>query len=356
MKNCKDIENSLPLYAEDLLSADEKRAIEDHLAECVDCRKALTDLKKANAMTQVLSEVEPPPWFKQKIMARVRAEAEKKSFAQKWFYPLRIKIPVQIAATIVIAVLAVYIYHSGDEQMKAVLPGAQQPVMEAKQEPTPAEIPKAKKASTAFLTEKKAAVIVAVKKDKISDEVSSGGSVPEMEMQGNKLAGASDKSLAMKSNIAAEKEEKKYIELQAKQEAPQRYAAQQERIRESSVEDSSLSGAAKKSKWFKAAAPAKPRSMAASVIAQLQPNISVYVVADINSAVVEAENILAKHNARKITKQLMDGKAIMQAKLPAKNLKHVLLQLRVLGKVEEKIMPVESDERDISVVIEIKNQ
>jgi hypothetical protein len=39
----------------------------------------------------------------------VRKEAGRKSFVQKWFYPLRFKIPVQVAATVVIAVLAVYI-------------------------------------------------------------------------------------------------------------------------------------------------------------------------------------------------------------------------------------------------------
>jgi hypothetical protein len=343
MKNCKDIENNLPLYAEGLLSADEKMAVEEHLAKCADCCKALADLKKAAAMTQELSEVEPPPWFKQKIMARVREEAEKKSFAQKWFYPLRIKIPVQVMATIVIAVLAVYIYRSGDEQMKAVLPEAVQPAIEMQKEQAPAELPKPKKAAPAPLAEGKAAMLGAAKKDQISADVSSGGSAPKMEMQENKLA--SDKSLTMKSNYAPKKEEKEYTENTAKQ----------ERVRESRLEDSSLSDAAKKSKMFKAAAPAAPRSMAASLTAQLQPVISVYVN-DINSAVVEAEKILTKYKARKVTKQLIDGKAILQAELPVKSLKDVLSQLRAIGRVEEKNMPADGGDQDIAVVIEILNK
>ena len=355
MKNCKDIENNLPLYTEGLLSADEKRAVEEHLAECADCCKALADLKKAAEITQELSEVEPPPWFKQKIMARVREEAEKKSFAQKWFYPLRIKIPAQVMATIVIAVLAVYIYRSGDEQMKAVLPEAVQPAIEMQKEQAPAELPKPSKAAPIPLAEEKAAMLGAAKKDQISADVSSGGSAPKMEMQENKLAGTSDKSLAMKSYIAPKKEEKEYTERAAMQEAPQRYPAKQERVKESSLEDSSLSGAAKKSKMFKAAAPAAPRSMAASVAAQLQPVISVYVN-DINSAVVEAEKILTKYKARKVTKQLIDSKAILQAELPVKNLKDVLSQLRAIGRVEEKNMPVDGGDQDIAVVIEILNK
>jgi hypothetical protein len=94
--------------------------------------------------------------------------------------------------------------------------------------------------------------------------------------------------------------------------------------------------------------------MAVSVNAQLQAGISVYV-ADINSAAVEVEKLLTKHDARKVTKQLIDGKAILQAELPAKNLKDVLSQLRSLGRVEEKNMPADGGERDINVVIEILN-
>jgi hypothetical protein len=65
---------------------------------------------------------------------------------------------------------------------------------------------------------------------------------------------------------------------------------------------------------------------------------------------------LTKYKAKKVTKQLIDGKAILQAELPAKNLKDVLLQLRNLGRVEEKNMPADIGKQDITVVVEIKNQ
>ncbi len=355
MKNCININNSLPLYSEGLLSAAENMVIEEHLVECADCSKELANLKKAATMTRELSEVEPPPWFNQKIIAKVREESERKSFAQKWFYPLRIKIPVQVMATVVIAVLAVYIYRAGDEQMKTVLPEVQQPVMEAQKEPTPAETDKTKAVATDLLAVKKAASVEAAKKDTISEDVFFGGSAPKMEMQENKPAGASDKSSAMKSYAAADKEEKKYSERAAMQEVPQRYSARQGGISENGMDDSSLSGAAKKSKMFKAAAPAAPRSIAASVTAQVQPVISLYV-ADINNAVVEAEKIMTKYKARKVTKRLMDGKAILQADLPTMNIKDVLSQLRTLGILHEKTMPTESGEQHITVVLEIFSQ
>jgi len=62
----------------------------------------------------------------------------KEKLCSKMVYPLRIKIPVQIIATNrLFAVLAVYIYRLGDEQMKAVLPAST----------TTVEMPKAKEAA-----------------------------------------------------------------------------------------------------------------------------------------------------------------------------------------------------------------
>jgi hypothetical protein len=315
MKNCKNIEYSLPLYSENLLSESERLVVEEHLKSCSACAKTLLQLQRSGMIVQELKDVEPPSWFREKIMAKLREEADKKSFAQKWFYPLRIKIPMQIMAAIIIAVLSVYIYRAGDEQMKAVLPGSPQPVTESKQEP-PAETAKAKKVAPVPVAEKKAVTTGAVEKDKMSEEVSSGGSGPKMRVRGNMVAATTDKSLSMKSDFAAAKEEKKYSEPQDLPVAPQRYSAGQESVRERSMEDSSSSGAAKKSKMFKAAAPAAPSSMAASVSIQTQASITM-LVADVNNATVEAEKILAKYGARKIIKQLLYGKTILKAELSA---------------------------------------
>ena len=85
MMNCKDVEKKLPLYEDNLLSGEDKQAVEEHLKSCSKCAKALVQLQKAGRLVEGLAEVEPPPWFKQKIMSRVREEAAKKSLAQKLF-------------------------------------------------------------------------------------------------------------------------------------------------------------------------------------------------------------------------------------------------------------------------------
>ena len=42
---CSVIQDLLPLYAEELTSADSRALVEAHLAECGGCRKALADLQ-----------------------------------------------------------------------------------------------------------------------------------------------------------------------------------------------------------------------------------------------------------------------------------------------------------------------
>lgn len=124
MKTCEDIEKKLPLYMDGLLERGDQEAILQHLQSCPHCANTLEYLRKTRMWVEDLPEAEPPPWLKQKIMADVYDEQEKKSLASKWFYPLRIKIPVQIFATLCIAVLAVYIYQSGEKMTHVIVPSA----------------------------------------------------------------------------------------------------------------------------------------------------------------------------------------------------------------------------------------
>jgi len=120
---CEEIENRLPAYEEDLLSPEEEKMMKDHFASCPRCSRALADLKKMKEIVQDLDEVEPPPFFEQRIMSRVREEAgQKQGFFQKFFYPFHIKIPIQVLATIVVATLAFHVYRTGEPDMKPTAP------------------------------------------------------------------------------------------------------------------------------------------------------------------------------------------------------------------------------------------
>lgn len=120
---CNEIENQLPAYLEELLSPEEKKAVAGHLAACDRCSRALAELERARRLVRELEEVEPPPFFEQRIMSRVRKEAAgKQGILRRLFYPLHIKIPVPALATIVVAVLAYHVYQQGGPEMKHTAP------------------------------------------------------------------------------------------------------------------------------------------------------------------------------------------------------------------------------------------
>jgi len=352
MKKCQDIEHLLSLYPEGILTDAQKRAVEEHLADCAACRKELAYLQKAGELVDQLPSVEPPPWFGQKIMARVRKEADQKNSATRWFYPLRFKIPLQIAATLVIAVLAVYIYKSGDEQVKEILPGAQKPAVEMQKE-TPAQLREgAKEVLPQHVPERKAALRKETKENKqaiggadLRDKIHTS-EVPESE------SGTFDKADAGRAKSLAESEDKAAGSLRAPQNEPE--AAKAQIARDRKAADQTLSVRAGKKESYKMAAPAAGPPIAAAIAA---PEAEASVkVPDPDAARVEVEKILTGYGAGNITRQPTQDGVTIRARVQGKHWKDILAKLKATGPVLEKITPADPGDRAISVIIEISGR
>jgi hypothetical protein len=114
---CRDIGKRLPAYLDGELSADDQKIVADHLAACASCRRTLEDMKKAQVLLRNLDEVEPPPFFEQRIMARIREDAASRGFLRKFFFPLHIKIPIQVVATFAVAFIAYHVYQQSAPEM-----------------------------------------------------------------------------------------------------------------------------------------------------------------------------------------------------------------------------------------------
>ena len=352
MKKCQDIEHLLSLYPEGILTDAEKRVVEEHLADCAACRKELACLQKAGELVDQLPAVEAPPWFGQKIMARVRQEADKKNSARKWFYPMRFRIPLQIAATLVIAVLAVYIYRSGNEQVKEILPGAPKPALEMQKE-TPAQLRDgAEKVLPRRLPERKAALRKEMKEDK---QVIGGADVSD-KMQKSELPeskpGVSDQADAVRAKGLAESEDKAAGSLRAPQNELE--AAKAQIARDQKAADQALPAQAREKESYKKAAPAAAPPLAAAILA---PEAEASVkVPDPDAARLEVEKILAGYGAGNISRQPTGDGVTIRARVQGKHWRDILAKLKATGQVEEKITPADPGDRVISVIIEISGQ
>ncbi|HEX7539224.1 MAG TPA: anti-sigma factor, partial [Syntrophales bacterium] len=145
---CKEIEDQLPGMIDGALPETEKKRIEAHLETCASCRKAFADLRTSDERVKSLEEVEPPPWLKTRVMARVREEAgQKEGIFRKLFYPLHVKVPIQALATVLIAVVAWNVNKTGEPEFRQMAPPstvvqeaplAQAPLAPAPPQPGPA--------------------------------------------------------------------------------------------------------------------------------------------------------------------------------------------------------------------------
>ncbi len=116
---CRNIREKLSDYADNQLSAKEKKLVDGHLKACQKCSHALEELRKIIAHTQGLDEAEPPPWLEQNVMAELRDnERRKEGFLQKLLFPVHTRFPVEIIATIAIVVTAFFVFRAVEPDLE----------------------------------------------------------------------------------------------------------------------------------------------------------------------------------------------------------------------------------------------
>lgn len=97
MKNkCNIIRDILPLYVEDMVSADTSAFVEEHLEKCAECRAELEDMKKSNGLEKNNVSVED------EFMPL-------KAFKKKWYRQLNLIMIVCVLATAFITGIGAYL-------------------------------------------------------------------------------------------------------------------------------------------------------------------------------------------------------------------------------------------------------
>jgi hypothetical protein len=135
--NHNDIRHKLSEYIDETLTPEEQASVEEHLKTCPDCSSALTELRKTVEHVRQIEEVDPPAWMKQKIMARVRTEEEKKQgLFQRIFFPLHIKLPLE---TIGLLFITVTVYFVARDVQETEHPFPEAPVQMYSTEPKQAD-------------------------------------------------------------------------------------------------------------------------------------------------------------------------------------------------------------------------
>ena len=351
MMECKDIREKLSFYLEGTLPPEEKRLIGEHLNSCPQCGTALQDLKRTEELVKNLEEVEPPAWMTQKIMARVRTEQEKKrGIFQKLFYPLHIKVPIEALATVLIAVVAVYVFRAVEPEMKSLpVPPAVGPIITREEAPKPSREP----AVDTLAPHAKDAN----KEQRRSDKDTVAPAPPASAFQARQeekssLSRPAEQPLAAKKkeNVAESQGELGGASRALKKQEPSELKAVsppplQER------EGLALSDTARDTRERKKMAAA-PKAMGAAAT-KPEPVQVLVTVKDVRRASGQVETFLGQAGARNIKKESREGGEVLTAELKAQSVREFLDKLKAVGEMKEETVSPDMAEGNIPVRVEI---
>jgi cytoskeletal protein RodZ len=141
MSSHGDILRRLSAYCGGDLEPAERQLVELHLAECPTCRAELADLQTTLHLVRTTPEIDPPPWMTTRIMALIREQqTEKKSWLQRFFFPLHLKLPLEAIALLVVCVSGYYLTRTVETNLEQT---RQQQLQEtpAQSAPAPASSP-----------------------------------------------------------------------------------------------------------------------------------------------------------------------------------------------------------------------
>lgn len=119
MNEHAEIQKLLSAYAGGDLDPDRSRVVESHLAECPECRAGLDDLRALMGLLRSVPEVDPPPWMATRVISILKEQqAEKRSWLQRIFFPLHIKLPIEVMALLVVCVSGYYLSRNVESELK----------------------------------------------------------------------------------------------------------------------------------------------------------------------------------------------------------------------------------------------
>lgn len=359
MSECNILYEKLPAYIEGVLPEVEGREIERHLETCGHCQAVLADLKKTGVILAGLEEKAPPPWFTQKVMARIREEAEpERGLLRKLFFPLRVKIPLEVAASLLVAVLAWQVYKASPPEMRVLPetpPSSQVPPRETAAKEAEQEV--TGRTFTAGREKKETRGAVGAKMEGRTVPGGSGGGLKKQEeavsaarpveaplVEEKKLAAADRAETALPAWAPLKKSEPAEMK-PTPAPAPALQAAPRRMERELREKDE---GGKQKSEAF------QDRAQVAGQVAKggLQQVWTVRV-RDVDGAFEKIGKWLQEAGAGNIRQEEAAGRRILSSRLGAGELGALFDRLKALGEVSPKEVPASVVGKEVPVRIEL---
>ena len=115
---CGEIKERLSAYVDDVLDAESKAVVEEHLSSCKDCQQEMVSLKALVSELGSLESVEPPRDFLDQLHERIEARSRFQKILRTLFVPMRVKIPLEFAGVVAVAILVFAVLHTQKDQLR----------------------------------------------------------------------------------------------------------------------------------------------------------------------------------------------------------------------------------------------
>jgi hypothetical protein len=137
---CAEARALFSALVDDELTTAERAAADTHLAGCAECRRELERLSRTVSMVRALPAERAPVGFVDRVTGAARPVPWTRRFARRLFVPLRVKVPMEVAAVLVVATSAVWLFQRTPALQQASRHEAPAPPAVVRSDPPPVVI------------------------------------------------------------------------------------------------------------------------------------------------------------------------------------------------------------------------
>ena len=109
---CHDARGQLSALIDEALGAEERGAVEAHLSTCAECRRELERLRGTVALLRAVEPARAPAGFVDRVLEAARPEPWPRRLLRALLLPWPVKLPIEAAAIVLVAVGVVYVFRS----------------------------------------------------------------------------------------------------------------------------------------------------------------------------------------------------------------------------------------------------
>jgi len=138
---CHDAREQFSALVDDALATEERAAVDAHLATCADCRRELQRFRDTVALMRAVAPVRAPAGFVDRVLEAARPAPWPRRLLRSLFLPWPVKLPMEAAAIVLVAVGVVLVYRGAPEIQHSALVDSSAPAMRQAAENTAPQAP-----------------------------------------------------------------------------------------------------------------------------------------------------------------------------------------------------------------------